>query len=192
MSDKFEWAPSLHPIHTLKCKVYPDRKDMFRKLTADALVGAEVGVQGGFFSQFILETLNLDTLYLLDIDLSQINHKENYLIAERAESGTVVYLEGWSDKTLKSIPDASLDFIYVDGGHNYDVVKSDLEHARRVIVPGGIIICNDYTQYSPIEQAPYGVMKAVNEMCLEQNYELIGLALQGAGYHDVALRKIGW
>jgi hypothetical protein len=67
----------------------------------------------------------------------------------------------------------------------------DITQAVRVIKPQGLIVFNDYVKYSPLELVQYGVMEAVNDLCLRQNFEMVGLALHGLGYFDVALRKIG-
>ena len=50
---------------------------------------------------------------------------------------------------------------------------------------------NDYVKYSSLELVQYGVMEAVNDLCLTQSFEMVGLALHGLGYFDVALRRTG-
>ena len=41
-----------------------------------------------------------------------------------------------------------------------------------------------------MERLQYGVMRAVVELCLEQEFEIVFFALHGLGHHDVALRRI--
>jgi hypothetical protein len=36
---------------------------------------------------------------------------------------------------------------------------------------------------------PYGVARAVNEFCIANNWEIVFLALQSLGYHDIAIKK---
>lgn len=58
-----------------------------------------------------------------------------------------------------------------------------------MLKPGGFLMCNDYTSWDVSSAQPYVVAKAVNEFCLEYGYEVRGLALERAGYHEVLLKK---
>ena len=51
---------------------------------------------------------------------------------------------GPSKEGLATLPDDSVDLIYVDGDHEYSGVCADLEIARRKVRIGGIIAMNDY------------------------------------------------
>ena len=51
-----------------------------------------------------------------------------------------------------------MGMVIVDGGHSYEVAKSDTQNALRLIRPGGIIIWDDYGPYWP------GVKAAVDEL----------------------------
>lgn len=53
---------------------------------------------------------------------------------------------------------AGIDFVLIDGSHNYDYVKSDTELALKVLVPGGIIVWDDYSVQKP------GVFMYLNEL----------------------------
>lgn len=48
--------------------------------------------------------------------------------------------------------------VIVDGGHSYEVCKSDSEHALRMVRPGGVIVWDDYSPYWP------GVIRALDEL----------------------------
>jgi len=52
-----------------------------------------------------------------------------------------------------------------------------------------MLVFNDYTNWSVCEIIPYGVAKAVNEFCIANNWEIVFLALQFLGYHDIAIKK---
>jgi hypothetical protein len=58
-------------------------------------------------------------------------------------------------KKIKGIE--SYDMIYIDALHDYESVKADIERAKKLIVPGGIIAGHDYCDRFP------GVMRAVDE-----------------------------
>jgi predicted O-methyltransferase YrrM len=51
----------------------------------------------------------------------------------------------------------AIDLVLVDGGHDYDVVRSDTITANRLVAPGGLIIWDDYSPAWP------GVVRAVDE-----------------------------
>jgi len=57
-------------------------------------------------------------------------------------------------KSFKS----SMDFIFIDGGHDYEIVKNDSEKALQMLAPNGVIVWDDYnTDFS-------GVYKYLNEL----------------------------
>ncbi|HEY6394899.1 MAG TPA: class I SAM-dependent methyltransferase, partial [Candidatus Binataceae bacterium] len=143
----------------------------------------------GYFSDQILRSTQPATLHLIDIDLSQILY-DKYPLQAAIGRGVVKLHEGKSAQVLSSFPDHCLDWIYIDGDHSYQGVMKDIEQAVRVVKPDGLLIFNDYTKYSPLGLSQYGVMEAVNELCITHDYEMTGLALHGLGYHDVILKKM--
>jgi predicted O-methyltransferase YrrM len=52
----------------------------------------------------------------------------------------------------------TMGMVIVDGGHSYEVAKSDTQNALRMIRPGGIIVWDDYGDFWP------GVKSAVDEL----------------------------
>lgn len=65
-----------------------------------------------------------------------------------------------SDDALDVLKDEMFDFIYIDGLHTYDGVKTDIKNYLPLVKPGGVIGGHDYTDM--IEHL-VGVHKAVNE-----------------------------
>jgi hypothetical protein len=68
-------------------------------------------------------------------------------------------------------------------------VKRDIDVARCKVKDGGLLVFNDYIVWSYVEMEPYGVVAAVNELCTEDKWEMIYLALPSHMYCDVALKK---
>lgn len=177
--------PRLTEAHLANSRILPIREDILLHLPRGG-VCAEIGTQTGYFAKFIMARLAPAKLHIYDLDFTPFDYPA---FEEAIRQGTLELHEGDSARLLAQAPDRHFDFIYIDGDHAYAGVKRDLEQAARKIKPDGWIVCNDYAIYSPLEQMKYGVYRAVNEFCLQHDFEIIYLALQKWGYHDVALRK---
>lgn len=153
-------------------------------------VCAEVGVFLGDFSAEILERTRPERLHLIDIDQRFIDGGRARFRAE-VDSGRVALHTGDSSTILRSLPPAYFDWVYVDGDHTYEGCKKDIDAAADRLKPGGLILLNDYVFWGASDFCKYGVMEAVNEFCLACNFEFVGIALQGRGYFDVAIRALG-
>ena len=79
-------------------------------------------------------------------------------------------IQGNSNKVLKKIDMRKIDFVFLDGGHEYNTVKNDLDNCIEVIEKGGTVICDDYN----LGSAP-GVKKAIDEFVKknELNVEIL-------------------
>ena len=74
----------------------------------------------------------------------------------------VSLIKGNSNVILKKIDMSKIDYVFLDGGHDYQTVKNDLNCCREVVVNGGTVLCDDYDlTYAP------GVKKAIDEFSLE-------------------------
>jgi predicted O-methyltransferase YrrM len=51
-----------------------------------------------------------------------------------------------------------MDLVFIDGGHDYETVRSDSENAFKIIKKGGVIVWDDYSPFWP------GVEKFLNEL----------------------------
>ena len=60
------------------------------------------------------------------------------------------------------IDDASLDFVYIDGRHDYESVLADLESWWPKLRPGGIFAGHDYLN-GRLPNGEFGVRRAVDE-----------------------------
>ena len=75
-------------------------------------------------------------------------------------------IKGNSNIILKKIDMSKIDFVFLDGGHNYETVLNDLKCCYEVVKNNGIILCDDYD----LSFAP-GVKKAVDEFVQENNFD---------------------
>ena len=67
-------------------------------------------------------------------------------------------IKGNSNKILKKIDMSKIDYVFLDGGHDYQTVRNDLNSCIEIINNNGTILCDDYNlSYAP------GVKKAIDE-----------------------------
>lgn len=181
-------APKLTDRHISNCRVITDRFEML-KLIPKGGVYAELGIWKCEFSEEIYRKLEPAKLHLIDISPESIQIAKTKFSKEISNGKIDVHL-GDSSKTLLSLEENLFDWIYIDGDHNYSGVKRDLDAAHIKLKSDGLISLNDYIYFGPSDMTKYGVIEAVNEFCINNNYEMICLALQGRMYNDVTLRRI--
>ena len=75
-------------------------------------------------------------------------------------------IKGNSNSVLRKIDMTKVDYVFLDGGHDYNTVKNDLGCCSEVINNDGTILCDDYNlSYAP------GVKKAIDEYVQNNNYK---------------------
>jgi SAM-dependent methyltransferase len=187
--EQIVWARPLTDRHVRNCRVYPSREDLISSMPEQS-VCAEIGVQTGYFSAQILARTAPQALHLIDRDISQIRYDRYPEIQSAIQQGVVKLHQGASPDILAAFPDRYFDWLYIDADHSYAGVILDIAQAVRVVKPDGLIVFNDYVKFSVLELIQYGVMEAVNDLCLTHGFEMVGLALHGLGYFDVAIRSM--
>ena len=73
-------------------------------------------------------------------------------------------IQGDTNKILHEINLKNIDFIFIDGGHDYKTVKNDLEQSFKMISKNGTILCDDWN----LSQA-LGVREAIKDFSKEKN-----------------------
>lgn len=137
------------------------RKQLLSRLPK-ASIGAEVGVWRGDFAEKILRVVDPLKIYLVDPwqffpelpdawyggavakspeDMEAIFHDVSQRFAGDAR---VEILRATSLKAAERLSNESLDWVYVDGNHLYDSVKSDLETYWCKLRHGGLLTGDDY------------------------------------------------
>lgn len=136
------------------------------------LVGVEIGVAEGINALSILNELSMKRLYLVDpYDPYSENgichdHSEEKSIAEKRLAGysQVTFITKTSKEALSDVPD-DLDFVYIDGNHDYESVKQDIGLYIHKVKIGGCIGGHDY-----ITHLYEGVTSAVDEFAETNDY----------------------
>ena len=75
-------------------------------------------------------------------------------------------IKGNSNHVLKKMDMSKIDFVFLDGGHEYNTVVNDLNSCMDVLKFNGSILCDDYN----LGSAP-GVKKAIDEFVKNNNFK---------------------
>ncbi|MDH7516026.1 MAG: class I SAM-dependent methyltransferase [Bacteroidota bacterium] len=189
LHDTYPDPVPLSAEHIERCRVVENRYALLRLLPNGA-VCAEVGIAEGTFSAAILLATKPSRLHLIDID-SEIIAKAAERFRPEIERGIVELHHGDSSTVLRSFPERTFDWVYIDADHRYETVQRDLEAARAAVKPDGYIVANDYTSYDPLGMLKYGVVEAVNAMCRDHGYEILAFAFEPRMFCDVVLGRRG-
>ena len=153
-----------------------------KKFENQSVVGAEVGVAIGTNALRTLEAMpNLKWLYLIDPyqhypewtstrakdrrfwpeDLEITKRKAQTLLAPFKNKIRWVF-KRFEDCTSWHV--GPLDFIYIDGNHDYDFVFRDIVLARKFVKKGGVVSGHDFRPAS-FSQDSLEVCRAVRDYC---------------------------
>ena len=145
---------------------------------------AEIGTYNGNFARKILYFTNPQKLHLIDpwVDSwhdgaayqdKMNNRYQNVLKRFNREInlGKVAIHRGYSHEVCNNFEDNYFDWIYIDGNHQYEFVKKDLELYYPKIKMGGFITGDDY--YGKGHWWQDDVKKAVDEFIATKLVKLI-------------------
>lgn len=129
------------------------------------IIACEVGVYYGEHARSMNKELNIKYLYLIDPYTFYGDDKTQEDLNNAERNAHEINNKG-NEIWIKHIPYRvmNLDFIYIDGNHEYEYVKNDLNMYYPFVKQGGIIAGHDI-QYS-------GVSDAVIGFCNEHNIKL--------------------
>ena len=142
--------------------------------------GVEVGVREGAFSEVLCK-------YMPDLDLTCVDpwsvadYRSSMLGQEQQDkyyatcvermkpySAKIVRLP--SMEAVRDIPDESLDFVYIDGSHEFDDVMRDIIEWSKKVRKDGIVSGHDYYRFKKagVVQSVdlYTYMHSINEWYL--------------------------
>jgi hypothetical protein len=164
----------------------PARDELPAVLRSRGLLGTgvEIGVKRGMFSDFLLahwpgaKLISVDPWLAADprtyIDRANVAQDDHERFYEDTRSRLLKYGERseiWRLTSLEAaarVPDASLDFVYIDARHDYESVKEDLAAWFPKVRADGIVAGHDYVD-GTFPSGEFGVRRAVDEFFRERS-----------------------
>ena len=104
-------------------------------------IGVEVGVDMGGFGELLLPHCKL--LFLVDPWWKRDEDARSVAEVYKNDVNVIIAKER-SDQFMPKLSDNSIDFFYIDGCHQYEVVLNDLTVGIRKLKSGGYLIGDDF------------------------------------------------
>jgi len=134
--------------------------------------GAEIGVERGVYSDILLRANPALKLISVDAWAQYTGYRDHMtqaqmdVLYEEAKEKLRPYgtrslvIKGYSTEVAKDVTDESLDFVYLDGNHEFTEVVNDIASWQRKVRPGGIVSGHDYIKshnMQNLKQVPYAI-----------------------------------
>ena len=119
----------------------------------------------------------LKTIYYNFIKKENLNSKisvQNFL---KKFSENIELIEGDTRVTLEKVPLSEIDFVFLDGGHSYDTVLSDLQKLYDNMKNNSKIVCDDFAGITKIESVEKAIKDFANnnKIKLEEKFKRFAL-----------------
>lgn len=142
--------------------------------------GAEIGVECGLYSESLCKANPKIDLYSIDAWTAYKGYRDHVsqekldgfqqITIDRLKPYRATIIKGFSMDVVKQFKDDSLDFVYIDGNHEYQQTVNDISEWHKKVRVGGIVAGHDY-----IRRVDNGylmhVPMAVNGYCDAYNIE---------------------
>lgn len=148
-------------------------------------VGVEVGVYGGDNAAKILERwpgtlLCVDPWMAINTpdyrnrsqsDFDQVYERARRLLENYKSQGRCIFHREPSVNAARNLRVSVIDFVYIDGLHDYDSVTADLSAWAPLVKPGGVLAGHDYMDHEPPgDPGRIRVKPAVLDWCQRNGY----------------------
>ena len=113
--------------------------------------GAEIGVNRGRFSERLCKENSDIELYCIDpwsknLDVRDMDKRHRQTV-ERLKPYNATVIKKTSMDAVVDFEDDFLDFVFVDGNHEFDYACMDIICWSNKVRSGGIVACHDYFQF---------------------------------------------
>jgi len=186
---------NLEQKHIKNLKVLIDRQEMLKEMPKNS-VCAEIGVEKGDFSDMIFKITTPVKLHLIDAWGDPTRYHDGLKLSvekkfsHEIKTDNIKINVGFSTDVLKNMPDNYFDWVYLDTDHTYEVTAEELRILKNKMKPNGIIAGHDYIIGNWGGDVRYGVIEAVHEFCVKDNWELIFITINKNEMPSFAIKKI--
>lgn len=144
--------------------------------------GVEIGVHRGLYAKVLCAEIPGLKYYGVD---PWVEHKPMRATAEemeifynnlKAEMPDANLIRKRSQDAVNDFEDGSLDFVYIDGAHDFDNVMMDIIMWSRKVRRGGMVAGHDY-----VKSDKCGVIEATHSYAMAHNIRDWYLAAEGDG-----------
>lgn len=179
--------------HTDQCRVLPNRTALLHHLPQGGVV-AEIGVAFGDYSREIMQLNRPAALHLVDpwnLDrYSEGMESIKAMFAEEIAGGRVKLHVGGSTDMLPQFEDDTFDWVYIDTDHSYANTWNELLLCDAKVKRDGRICGHDFCTGNVVKPVVYGVVQAVNQFCVERDWQFEFLTLEPDAHFSFCLKRL--
>lgn len=160
------------------------RADLARKFASEGYkTGAEIGVADGRFSEVLCKSIPGLQLTCVDPWAPYPENPRYYgfsrrdgkrpneeLARERMAPFGAKMVKAMSMDAVRDVPAGSLDFVYIDGHHDFDFVMQDIIEWAKRVRRGGCVAGHDYYHFRGS-----GVIPAVDAYCKAHGIRILNI-----------------
>jgi SAM-dependent methyltransferase len=152
--NKFDADPDKKELQGILCSRFTDIPELFHELGFKE--GAEIGVLKGEYTKILCDAgfkmhgIDAWSFYHTYRDFRKQHQLDEFeRIARKTlwDSDCKIY-KGWSDDIVDHFEDKSLDFVFIDGNHDFRHTTNDIDRWSRKVKPGGIVYGHDFQNYN--------------------------------------------
>ena len=173
LRSRFSVNGSANPVR-LRMSRHRELLELWRDLGYKA--GAEIGTEAGRYAEEICRAIPGVKLYCIDPWLAYDRYADHvsqsrldnfyhvaYSRLTQQNQFNVELIRETSLEAVKHFKPGQLDFVFIDGNHDFDFVVRDIIAWTPIVRAGGMVSGHDYkpegSEHTPI---PFGVIEAVN------------------------------
>jgi hypothetical protein len=145
-----KWYNQAQQISPVRIRTL-DRNRLVRHFGEYGLLrGAEIGVDRGHFSEYMLKYIPGCTLLCVDPWRWKLRGESRYQstvrrLAPYGDRATII--REYSFEAVMGVPDESLDFVFIDGDHSFDYIMTDIIWWSRKVRYGGVVSGHDFYRF---------------------------------------------
>ncbi|MBD3184917.1 hypothetical protein GF312_21725 [Candidatus Poribacteria bacterium] len=145
----------------------------------EKVIGIELGVFKAAHAEYIMESIDIEKLYLIDPyeagyegeiadDIPEARDFAAKRMSKYGERIQWMYNDGNEALKKLAVKGVKADFIYIDGKHDYTSSLSNINHAVALVKDKGFVAGHDYLIRS---NPPIEVKKAVDDFLKDKPYK---------------------